>query len=143
MRTLSGGAGSALEGRTERDGRDGRRREHADGGDQEACGVSPTVLQGDVPGARVFLIVCSGYPALALDVTTQIELVGDVIQIALGLRLRGEVFFPVPFVEQFLRKGITVGPAFRIEARAGIAVPIAAAADTGAGFEYAQLEPEI
>ena len=52
----------------------------------------------------MFLIVCSGYPALALDVTAQIELVGDVIQIALGLRLRGEVFFPVPFVSSSCEK---------------------------------------
>ena len=87
--------------------------------------------------------MCGGYPALALDVAAQVELVGDVIQIALGLGLRGEVFLPIPFVQQFLRKGIAVGPAFGIEAGAGIAVPVPGAADAGAGLEHAHLEPEF
>ena len=72
------------------DGRHRRCREHADGGDQEPCGVAPAVREGDVPAARVFLIVCGGHPALELDVAAQIELVGDVIQIALGLGLRSK-----------------------------------------------------
>ena len=82
-------------------------------------------------------------PAVELDVAAQVELVGDVIQIALGLRLRGEVLLPIPFVEQFLGEGIAVGPAFGIEAGAGIAVPIPGAADGGAGFEHPRLEPEF
>ena len=49
LRPVMGVAGLALEGRDAGDGRHGRRREHADGGDQEACGVAPAVLQGDVP----------------------------------------------------------------------------------------------
>src|SRR4029077_7362310 len=110
---------------------------------QQASGVAPAVLQADVPAARVFLIVRGGYPALELDVAAQIELVGDVIEIALGLGLRGEVFLPMPLVQQFLRKGVAVSPAFGIEARAGIAVPVPRAADTGAGLEHPRLEPEF
>src|ERR671922_2691293 len=85
---------------------------------------------------------CS-HPASALDVAAQVELIGDVIQIALGLGLRGEVFLPVPFLQQFLRAGIAVGPAFGIEAGAGITVPVPGAADAGAGLEHSHPEPEV
>ena len=34
-----------------------------------------------------------------LDVPAQVELVGDVIQIALGLGLAREVLFPIPFFQ--------------------------------------------
>src|SRR5271168_2225269 len=84
-----------------------------------------------------------GHPALELDVAAQVESVGDVVQIAFGLRLRGEMLLPVPFVQQFLREGIAVGPAFRIETRAGITVPVPGAANTGAGLEHAHLEPQF
>ena len=81
--------------------------------------------------------------ALELDVTPQIEFVGDVIQIALGLRLTGEMLLPVPFLQQFLRKGVAVCPALRIKARAGIPVPVPSAADAGAGFKHPHLQAEF
>ncbi len=87
--------------------------------------------------------MCSGHPALELDVATQIELVRDIIQIALGLRLPGEVFLPVPFVQQFLRKRVAVGPALRIEPGARVAVPVPGSADAGAGLEDPHREPEF
>ena len=113
------------------------------GGDQKARAVAPAVLQLDVPAARILLIVRGGDAALELDVATQIEFVGDVIQIALGLGLAGEVLLPVPFFQQFLRKGVAVSPALGIEAGAGIAVPVPGAADAGAGFEHPHLEAEF
>src|SRR6185503_5911806 len=56
--------------------------------------------------------------------------------------LGGEVLGPLPLLQQFLGEGIAVGPALRIEARAGIAVPVPGAADVGAGLEdlYAKAE---
>src|SRR5207244_3569171 len=111
-----------------------RRREHANGGNQEPRRAAPSVLQGDVPAPRILLVVGSGDAALELDVAAQIELVRNMVQIALGLGLRGEVFLPVPFVQQILRERVAVGPAFGIEARARIAIPIPGAADAGAGL---------
>ena len=105
--------------------------------------VAPAVLQLDVPAARILLVMRGRDPALELDVAAQVELVGDVIQIALGLGLAGEVLLPVPFFQQFLRKGVAVGPALGIEAGAGIAVPVPGAADAGAGFEHPHLEAEF
>jgi len=87
--------------------------------------------------------MCGGHPAVELDVAAQIELVCDIIQIALGLGLPGEVFLPVPFVEQFLRKRVAVGPALGIEAGTGIAVPVPRAADAASGFEHPNPQAEL
>src|SRR5947207_10115184 len=84
-----------------------------------------------------------GDTAVELDVPAQIEFVRDMIEIALGLGLARETFSPVPFLQQLLRKGIGVGIAFRIEAGAGIAVPVPGATDTAAGFEYARPQPQL
>src|SRR5882757_5445174 len=76
-------------------------------------------------------------PAPELDIAAQIELVGDVVEIAQRFRLAGKVLGPVPFLQQFLRERVAVGVTFRIEARAGITVPVPGAADIGAGLEHA------
>src|SRR6266446_6025214 len=53
------------------------------------------------------------------------------------------MLLPVPFLQQFPRKRVAVGPALRIEAGAGIAVPVPGAADGGAGLEHPHLETEL
>src|SRR3954447_13686081 len=84
-----------------------------------------------------------GDAAVELNIATQVELVGDIIQIALGLGLRREVLFPIPFFEQFLRERVAVGPALGVETRAGIAVPVPGAADPAAGLEHPHPQPEL
>jgi hypothetical protein len=42
--------------------------------------------------------------AVELDVATQVEFIGNIIEVPLGLGLRCEVFVPVPLLEQFLRE---------------------------------------
>src|SRR4051812_12463986 len=84
-----------------------------------------------------------GDTAVELNVATQVELVGDTIQIALGLRLGREVLFPIPFLEQFLRERVAVGPALGVKARARISVPIPSAADTAAGLEDPHAQAEL
>ena len=103
----------------------------------------PAVLQHDVPAARILPVVGGGDAAVALDVAAQVELVGDIVQIALGLGLRREALGPVPFLQQLLGKGVAVGIALRVEAGAGIAVPVSGAADTGPGFEHPYPEAEL
>jgi len=56
--------------------------------------------------------VSGGHAALELDVAPQVELVGDMVQIPLGLGLAGEMLLPLPFLQQFLGKRVAVGPAF-------------------------------
>jgi hypothetical protein len=83
------------------------------------------------------------HPASELDVPAQVELVGDVIQVALGLRLGGEVLGPVPLVEQLLAERVAVGVALGVEAAAGVAVPVPGAPDAGARLEHADLLPHL
>src|SRR5215475_14807279 len=101
------------------------------------------VAERHVLTPRLLAPVGGGHAAPKLDVTAQVELVGDVVEIAQRLRLAREMLGPVPFVEQFLREGEAVGIALRIEARAGVAVPVPGAADTGAGLEHAHPEAEL
>ena len=84
-----------------------------------------------------------GDAGLELNVAAQIEPVGDVVQVALGLGLAGEMLLPVPLVEQFLRERVAVGPAFGIEPGAWVAVPVPGAANAGAGFKYPHGEAEF
>ena len=77
------------------------------------------------------------------DVAAQVELVRDMVQIALGVRLRREVLVPVPLLEQLLRERVTVGPALRVETRARIAVPVPGAADPAASFKDPDPQAEL
>src|SRR6202140_2458433 len=45
------------------------------------------------------------------------------------------MLLPVPFLHQLLGEGVAIGPAFGIETRAGITVPVPGAADVRAGLE--------
>ena len=81
--------------------------------------------------------------AVELHVAAQVEFVGDEVEIFQRVGLRREMFLPVPFLQQLLRKRIAVGPAFGIEARAGIAVPVPGAADIAAGLEYPRRHAEL
>ena len=71
--------------------------------------------------------------AVELHVFAQVELVGDVVQVAQVLRLAGEALLPVPLIQQFLGKRIAVGVALRVEAGARIAVPVPGPAQVAGG----------
>ena len=75
------------------------------------------------------------------DVAAEVEAVDDVVQVALGLRLFGEVLLPLPFVEELLREQVRVGVALGVEPGAGVTVPVPRAADTAAGLEQLHREP--
>src|SRR5215469_7165149 len=105
---IMGMAGLAAEALDARNARHCRRRQHADSGNQETRIVVPAVFQDDIPTARVFLIMRRSGAAIELDVAAQVELVSNVVQIALGLGLPGEMLLPVPFLQQFPGKRIAV-----------------------------------
>jgi hypothetical protein len=73
-------------------------------------------------------------------VLSQIELVHDVVQVALGLGLRREVFLPLPLVEELLGEEVAVGVALRVEPGARVAVPEPCASHPGAGLEQQDRE---
>ncbi len=128
------------------DARDSRQRgggERADCGDEIARAVEGAVFQRDVPRLAVFVPGRGLHPASELDVAAQVELVGDVVQVTLGLRLGSEVLGPDPLVEQLLAERVAVGVALGVEAAAGVAIPVPGAPDAGAGFEDADLLPHL
>lgn len=77
------------------------------------------------------------------DVAAQIEPIGDMVQVGQNLRLGGETFLPVPFLEQRLRERIAVRVAFGVEAGAGVAVPVPDAADVTGEIVGTNVEPEL
>jgi hypothetical protein len=78
--------------------------------------------RGLVPGRR-------GHLAAQADVPAQAEPVDHVVEVRLGLRLRGELLRPVPLLPQVFGEEVPVGVALRVEPAAGVAVPVPGAAD--------------
>jgi len=78
-----------------------------------------------------------------LDVAPEIEFVSNEVQVFEIVRLRRKMFLPVPFLQNFGRERVAVTPAFRIETRAGVAVPIPGATKAGAVFEDAHRHAEL
>src|SRR5262249_29404153 len=95
------------------------------------------------PNVLGLVIACRVDAAVELHVATQVEFVRDVVQVAQILGLAGELLLPMPFMQELAREGVTVGVAFRIEAAAGIAVPIPGTAEIGRAFQDDRLDPEI
>ena len=90
--------------------------------------IAAAPVQDDLPAARLFAVMRRRDAAVELDIATQVQFVGHVVKVPLGLGLRREVFVPVPLLEQFLRERVAVGPALQVKTRAGIAIPVPGAA---------------
>ena len=78
---------------------------------EEARLRPPAVLALDLPLGRGFVIGDGLDPAVELDVAAEVELVGDEVAVAQGLRLRREVLAPLPLAQQLVGEGVAVGPA--------------------------------
>ena len=112
-----------------------RRGQQADRRHQEARPIGFTAFQTHDPAAGVVVKMGGRDAGGELNVLPYVELVRDEIAIALDLRLAGEALAPIPFVKQLPRKGVAVGIAFGIEARARISISIPGAANVGPSFE--------
>ena len=99
-------------------------RQQADGGDQELTPDAVAVIHRQFPAGGLFIVDAGGHVGVEADVAAQVELVGNVVEVALVLGLSGIQFLPIPFLEQFLGEGIAVGIALGVEARSGVAVPV-------------------
>jgi hypothetical protein len=77
-----------------------------------------------------------------LEVAAKTETVGDVVEIALDLRLCGVALAPLPVLLKFFRELIGILQALGVSALAGIAVPEPGAAEPGAFLESANRKPE-
>ena len=79
--------------------------------------------------------------AAELHVLAEVELVGDVVQVAEVLGLAREALLPVPLLQQLLGEGVAVGDALGVEAGARVAVPEPRAAEVVAGLEHRGVTP--
>src|SRR5581483_607213 len=102
----------------------------ADRGDEKTRARPPSVRRCDLPSIPALVEARGNDPGVELDVLAQIELVGDVVQVALGFGLPREMLLPVPFPKQLIRERISVRVALRIESCARITVPIPGAANS-------------
>ena len=76
-----------------------------------------------------------------MDIPAQINLVVHIVQIAFVLKLTGIVLLLLWFLQQFFGERTAVGFALRVEAAAGIAIPIPRAANTAAVLDASHFSP--
>ena len=95
------------------------------------------------PRARRLVVDGRGDPGAEAHVAAEVEPVDHVVEVALGLRLLGEVLLPLPLVEQLLREQVAVGVALGVEPGPGVAVPVPGAADAVAGLEQLHREARL
>ncbi len=120
-----------------------RRRQQTDRGDQEAA-----VMSRPSSRCRRHIVASSSQwadstVAVELHVPAQVELVGDVVQVAQVLGLAGEALLPVPLLEQLLGEGVAVGDALGVEAGARVAVPVPGAAEVVPGLEHRGVHAQL
>jgi hypothetical protein len=143
MRPQAGMPGLALEILDTGNGRHGRRRQRSDRGDEETRSGTASGLERHFPFVGGVIPMRSLHAGVEGDVAAQVELVGQELAVAQILGLAGEMLLPVPFLQHFRREGEAVGPALRIEAGAGIAVPVPGAADAAARLIDARPETHL
>ena len=95
------------------------------------------------PGARRLVPRRRGDRGAEAHVAPEVEAVDDVVEVALGLGLLGEVLLPLPLVEELLREEVAVGVALGVEPGPGVAVPEPGAADAVAGLEQRGREARL
>src|ERR1700720_3848729 len=95
------------------------------------------------PGVRLTIEGRLLDPSVELDVVPEVKAVGHMIDVTQDLRLRAVALRPMPFLLQFVGKGIRILHALDVTATPWIAVPVPGTADIGAGLEGAHSEAEF
>ena len=143
---LGGPAGGVVLDAGERLGTGDRRlvhlRQAAGRGDQVAGRDRGAIRCVDDPAIAAFVESGPLHPDAEPDVAPQVEAVGDVVEVALQLRLGGEPLGPVPLLLQLLGERVAVVPALHVAAGAGIAVPVPRPADAVALLEHPRPQPQ-
>ena len=120
-----------------------RHRQRADRRNEEARRRARAVGELDRPFRGGVVERGAFHACVELEVAPQVELVGDVLEVAQCLRLRREAFAPLPLLEEFVGERVPVRVALGVEPRAGIAVPVPRTADVAAGLEAADRQAEL
>jgi hypothetical protein len=112
------------------------RGQAADGGDEELRNVLLACLRAHAPPVRRRIVMRRSHAGVEADAALKVEALGDVVQIAQDLRLRGIALRPLPLLRQLIGERVAVRMALGIAARARVAVPVPRAADP-----FARLQP--
>ena len=123
--------------------RQGRCRQDPNRGEQKPTGQFSPVLQFDGPKSGIVVICATCHHTAKMHVPAQIELVDNVVQVLQRLWLSSKVLTPVPLVEQFLGERVPIGVALRVEACAGITIPIPGTPRTCAGLQHGHIDPQL
>lgn len=97
--------------------------QNAHGCDQISAGILAAILVRQEPEPAAFLEFGRLNPRVKLHIAFEVEFLGKILDVLQRLGLRREMFSPVPFVEDFLRKRKYVRVTFRVKSRPWIAVP--------------------
>src|SRR5690606_10724735 len=117
-------------------------REHAGGQHEEAGGDVVPGVGGHRPSAGPVVVGGGADTGEEVVGRAQVVAVGDMLDVAQDLLLRGEPFGPGPFLLQLLVERVGVVDALDIAAGAGIAVVVPGAADAFGGFESVHAHAE-
>ena len=120
-----------------------RHREDTGRGDEEPGPMLGPVAGDHRPGARRLVVHGRRDRRVEPHVAAEVEAVDHMVEVALDLRLAGEVLLPLPVVEQLLREEVAVRVALGVESGARVAVPEPRAPDAGTGLEQPRREPRL
>src|SRR5919112_2826176 len=120
-----------------------RRRQSAQGGDEEPRREDIAGVRADLPTVRLLVEnrLCHARPEL--DVPVQVEPFGYVLEVAQHLWLLGVTFAPLPLPAELLVERVAVDPTRRIAACTRVAVPIPSPTYAVAGFQDPCREPYL
>ena len=111
-----------------------------DGEDHVAAVDRAAVVEHRRPGRGHRIEVGGDHPPTQLHVRAEIEHVDGVVEVAAQLVTPGEPLIPIPVAPDALERELVVGPV-RVDARAGVGVPVPYAAVSGTGVHDAYAEP--
>lgn len=119
------------------------RGERAGREDDMARGRARSVRQRHGPRMRVVVPNRALDARVELDITAQVELVGDEFRICENFRLRRKPFGPSPLPTQFVRPRILILEALHVTTQARIAVVPPCPADLGRGIHDAYVKSQV
>src|SRR5271168_5225606 len=106
------------------------RGKDPDGRDEESRPCAGAILEPDFPVISLFIEGGCGHSGVEPDLAAQVKFIRHIIEVALVLRLAGEMLFPIPLLQQLFRKRVTIGVTLGVETRARVAIPVPGAADS-------------
>src|ERR1700730_15731642 len=118
------------------------RGKDTDGRDEESCPCAGAILEPDFPVISLFIVSGCRNRGVESDVAAQVEFIRHVVEVALVLRLAGEELLPIPLLQEFFRKRVTIAVTLGIETCPWVAVPVPCAAHSTASLVNPHGEPE-